>query len=65
MGNIVRWFGYAVGFLYLAAIALCASCFPALWMPEAKDAAQPGQPDTAQPHAADPAGQPAAGPGPA
>ncbi|WP_216855941.1 MFS transporter [Acidisphaera sp. S103] len=35
-GFVVQWFGYADGFLYLAAIAGCALVFFALLMPETK-----------------------------
>ncbi len=35
-GYVVQWFGYSTGFLYLAAIALCALAFFALLMPETK-----------------------------
>jgi MFS family permease len=36
-GYVVQWFGYAAGFLYLAAIALGALAFFALLMPETRD----------------------------
>ncbi len=35
-GYVVQWFGYATGFLYLAAIAFCALVFFALFMPETR-----------------------------
>jgi predicted MFS family arabinose efflux permease len=35
-GYVVQWFGYATGFLYLAAIALCALVSFALFMPETR-----------------------------
>ena len=38
-GYVVQWFGYPIGFLYLAGIALCAFAFFALLMPETKLAA--------------------------
>jgi predicted MFS family arabinose efflux permease len=38
-GYVVQWFGYPVGFLYLAAIAVCALIFFLLLMPETRDAA--------------------------
>ena len=36
-GFVVQWFGYSVGFLYLAGIAGCALVFFLLLMPERKD----------------------------
>jgi MFS family permease len=33
-GFVVQWYGYPTGFLYLAAIALCALAFFAVFMPE-------------------------------
>ena len=41
-GFVVQWFGYAAGFLYLAAIAGCALAFFALLMPETKSAEATG-----------------------
>lgn len=38
-GFVVQWFGYATGFLYLAAIAGCALAFFALLMPETRASA--------------------------
>jgi predicted MFS family arabinose efflux permease len=38
-GYVVQWFGYPVGFLYLAGIAVCALVFFVLLMPETRDAA--------------------------
>jgi len=38
-GYVVQWFGYPVGFLYLAVIAACALAFFLVLMPETKDAA--------------------------
>ncbi len=35
-GYVVQWFGYPAGFLYLAAIALCALAFFAVLMPETR-----------------------------
>jgi MFS family permease len=35
-GYVVQGFGYAVGFLYLAGIALCALAFFAAFMPETR-----------------------------
>ena len=40
-GYVVQWFGHSIGFLYLAAIALCALSFFALLMPGTRE------PDTA------------------
>ncbi len=37
-GYVVQWFGFATGFLYLAAIAGCGLAFFALLMPETKEA---------------------------
>ena len=50
-GFAVQWFGYATGFLYLAAIAGCALAFFALLMPETRSPeagsnAQAGPPGT-------------------
>ncbi len=45
-GFAVQWFGYQTGFLYLAAIAVCALIFFAVLMPETKEAAT-GQPEAA------------------
>jgi predicted MFS family arabinose efflux permease len=39
-GYVVQWFGYPAGFLYLAAIAVCALAFFALLMPETRDPAR-------------------------
>lgn len=36
-GYVVQWFGYPVGFLYLAGIAACALVFFVLLMPETKE----------------------------
>jgi sugar phosphate permease len=33
-GFVVQWYGYPIGFLYLAVIALCALAFFAAFMPE-------------------------------
>jgi predicted MFS family arabinose efflux permease len=38
-GFVVQWFGYATGFLYLSAIAICGLVFFAFLMPETKDTA--------------------------
>jgi predicted MFS family arabinose efflux permease len=35
-GFVVQWFGYAAGFLFLAAVALCALAFFATLMPETR-----------------------------
>ena len=35
-GYVVQWFGYPVGFLTLAGIAVCALAFFALLMPETR-----------------------------
>jgi predicted MFS family arabinose efflux permease len=35
-GYVVQWFGYPIGFLYLAAIAFCALAFFGLLMPETR-----------------------------
>jgi len=40
-GYVVQWFGYPVGFLYLAAIAGAALVFFALLMPETRQADDP------------------------
>jgi MFS family permease len=49
-GYVVQWFGYPVGFLYLAGIALCALAFFGLLMPETKDVARaPATLQAAQP----------------
>jgi predicted MFS family arabinose efflux permease len=36
-GFVVQYFGYPIGFLYLAAIALAALVFFAMLMPETKE----------------------------
>jgi predicted MFS family arabinose efflux permease len=53
-GFVVRWFGYSVAFLWLAAIAGCALAFFALLMPETKpsDSRKPEPSDAARPMAA-------------
>jgi sugar phosphate permease len=39
-GYVVQWFGYATGFLYLAAIAVFALAFFTLLMPETRQDAR-------------------------
>jgi MFS family permease len=46
-GFVVQWFGYATGFLYLAAIAGCALGFFALLMPETRESAAATGPSAA------------------
>ena len=52
-GFVVQWFGYPAGFLYLAAIAVCALAVFALLMPETKHTAdEPARSATPRPRAA-------------
>jgi len=51
-GYVVQWFGYQTGFLYLAAIAVCALAFFTLLMPETRESVEPAVPAAPQPEAA-------------